>query len=607
MTILVLAAAPSRADYVTTAVPPASVSANLGTTGSQPIGVLATQDLSGDTTDLARAQRYTPGPSGYQGIFSFVVPAGLDVATASGLSLAASYYGQPKSCQRWTFQVRDYAASSWLTLGYNDGASYHHWKPLSFPLSGDLSRFVSASRVMQVRYTTYSAADSSDLDWLVFQVTTYVPPTTEANPQIPVGPGFTDVSPHQVVRTLGNVVYTVAPDCTSYPECPNSAIHVRKANQPGTPTSFTELDAAHAPGGGVGQPAVGLDGQGRIHVIWNKRSGYTKYATFDTSTGLWSSSESLGASGWTDFTQGEEGTALAIDAAGIPHAVWSARTGPNSRLRLKYARRLATGWEAPIDVADVVDCNPASDYCNAWHPDARVRGERRPLPGVAQRHLRLPERRAHPGAEAPRERHLAAVGGDPGHRADRDRPGTVDDRDRGRCRPPHVLRRRQPHPLLVPGRERLARRSAAGLAGHPQPGARTGRCGWRPDLRPRHAGADRLEGRAPSRPRIGPERELARTSPARSPRSHPLPGGLTPSPTHPTAARVGPIGWRAALRRGRGTDRSVSSPAFHRHDHPARTHSREGSRPPLHTQRPLAWGRSAGGPRSVAAEDRTGA
>ncbi len=39
---------------------------------------------------------------------------------------------------------------------------------------------------------------------------------------------------------------------------------MRKANQPGTPTSLTELDAAHAPGGGVGQPAVGLDGAGRI-------------------------------------------------------------------------------------------------------------------------------------------------------------------------------------------------------------------------------------------------------------------------------------------------------------------------------------------------------
>lgn len=361
-----LIASVSRADYVTTTLAPSSVSTSFGSTGPQPLSVLANSELTGGSTDPASAQRYTPASGGYQGVFSFVVPAGLDVSSASGLAVAASFYGQQRSVQRWTFQVRDFSAASWLTLGYNDGAAYHQWTPLAFPLTGDLARFVSAAGVMQIRYTTYSAADWSDLDLLVFRVTRYVPPA--ANHQILVGRGYSDVSPHQIVRSSAGVLYTIAPDCSAYPECPNNAIHVMKANQPGTPTSFTEMDAAHAPGGGVGQPAAGIDGQDRIHVIWNKRSGFTKYATFDTTTQLWSGAESLGSSGWIDFGQGEEGTALAVDAAGIPHAVWSARTGPNARLRLRYARRLATGWEAPTDVADVVDCNPASDYCNAWHP-----------------------------------------------------------------------------------------------------------------------------------------------------------------------------------------------------------------------------------------------
>lgn len=188
------------------------------------------------------------------------------------------------------------------------------------------------------------------------------------NRQIPSGQGYTDVSPHQIVRTSANVIYTVTPTCADYPDCPNNAIRVHKGNQPGTPTAFLEVDAAHAPGGGVGQPAVAIDGTNKIHVIWNKRTGSMRYATFDTTTDLWSAAESLGTSGWTDFGQGEQGTALALDASGTPHAVWSTRTGINNRLRLKYARRLAGGWETPIDVADVVDCNPASDYCNAWHP-----------------------------------------------------------------------------------------------------------------------------------------------------------------------------------------------------------------------------------------------
>ncbi len=363
---LAIGASTARADYVTTSVAPSAVATSLGSTGAQPLSVLATQDLTGTSTDLALAQRYTPSIFGYQAVFSFTLPSDLDVGSASGLALAANFYGQPRSAQRWTFQVRDFSASSWLTLGYNDGVTYHQWTPLTFTLSGDFSRFVNAAGVMQIRFTTYSSMDWCDLDLLVFRVTRYVPPT--ANHQIPVGRGYSDVSPHQLVRTSGGVLYTVTPDCSAYPDCPNNAVHVMKADQAGTPTSFTELDAAHAPGGGVGQPAVALDGQDRIHVIWSKRSGYTKYAAFDTVTGLWSSAESLGSSGWTDFGQGEEGTALAVDASGVPHAVWSTRTGPNARLRLKYARRLASGWEAPVDVADVVDCNPASDYCNAWHP-----------------------------------------------------------------------------------------------------------------------------------------------------------------------------------------------------------------------------------------------
>ncbi len=191
---------------------------------------------------------------------------------------------------------------------------------------------------------------------------------TSTNHQLVVGRGYTDVSPHQLVRTSANVIYTVAPDCASYPTCPNNAIHVFKAKAAGTPTGFTEKDAAHAPSGGVGSPAVGIDGSDRIHVIWNKSTGTTKYSVFDTTTDTWGTNEVLGSSGWTDFTQGQEGTALAIDATGIPHAVWTQRSGPNNSFRLVYQRRLSSGWETPIDVADVVDCNPPSSYCSAWHP-----------------------------------------------------------------------------------------------------------------------------------------------------------------------------------------------------------------------------------------------
>jgi len=44
------------------------------------------------------------------------------------------------------------------------------------------------------------------------------------NRQIASGQGYTDVSPHQIVRTSSNVIYTVTPTCADYPECPNNAI-----------------------------------------------------------------------------------------------------------------------------------------------------------------------------------------------------------------------------------------------------------------------------------------------------------------------------------------------------------------------------------------------
>ncbi len=189
-----------------------------------------------------------------------------------------------------------------------------------------------------------------------------------SNHQIAWGQGYSDVSPHQIVRTTANIIYTVAPTCADYPDCPNNVIRVHKGNQAGTPTAYTELDAAHAPGGGVGSVAVAIDGQDKIHVLWHKRSGTMRYAVFDTATSAWGTAESLGSTGWTDFGQGEEGVGIALDSSGIPHAVWNTRTGINNRLRIQYARRPSTGWTTPVEVSDVVDCNPASDYCNAWHP-----------------------------------------------------------------------------------------------------------------------------------------------------------------------------------------------------------------------------------------------
>ncbi|MBK7973815.1 MAG: hypothetical protein IPK07_11290 [Deltaproteobacteria bacterium] len=179
-----------HASYVTGNIAPTSVATSKGSTGAQSLSVLLTKDLTGTTTDLGKAQRYTPVSSGYQSIFSFKVPADVDVTSASGLALTANFYGELKKTQRWTFQVRDFKAKSWITLGYNDVAAARTWKVLTFGLAGDFSRFVDSSRTMQVRYSATTGVATSDLDQLVFAVTKYVadpppPPTPEPTP-VPV-------------------------------------------------------------------------------------------------------------------------------------------------------------------------------------------------------------------------------------------------------------------------------------------------------------------------------------------------------------------------------------------------------------------------------------
>jgi hypothetical protein len=176
-----------------------------------------------------------------------------------------------------------------------------------------------------------------------------------------VGPGFSDVSPHQLVRTSGNVLYVVAPTCDSYPGCPNNTLRVYKANQAGTPTGFTERDSAHRPSG-VGSTAVAIDGADTIHVAWTDRGGTVDYRTFATSTDTWGATTSLGATNWTTFGQGDEGVALALDGMGIPHVAYTAVAG--GIRRVAYVSKAGGAWSA----ATTIDDAPFGPNQGAWHP-----------------------------------------------------------------------------------------------------------------------------------------------------------------------------------------------------------------------------------------------
>ncbi|MBI5533340.1 MAG: hypothetical protein HY898_11525 [Deltaproteobacteria bacterium] len=185
-----------------------------------------------------------------------------------------------------------------------------------------------------------------------------------ANHALEVGPGFTDVSPHQLVRTKAGVLYAFAPECSSYPACPSNALRAYRGAVEAAPGTFALADAAHQPRGDIGTAAVAIDGADKVHVLFTERSdgGSAKYAVFDTASDTWGGAEVIESTGWTTFGQGDEGAAIAVDAAGTPHAAWTYSSG--GALHVHWAMRTAGRWSLPSQLDDA----PLAPNHNTWHP-----------------------------------------------------------------------------------------------------------------------------------------------------------------------------------------------------------------------------------------------
>ena len=193
---------------------------------------------------------------------------------------------------------------------------------------------------------------------------------------VDVGPGTTDGSPRQIVRTSKDVLYVVAPNGTVYtPTAPTTTrLLVWAANRPGTPTSFSRQDLAHTPGGGVNSSASAIDGADQIHSVWIV-PGQARYGVFDTATGLWQGIRTLEATNWTNYGQGDEGAAVAADASGNPYAVWTVMDqAGHLHLHLAVAKGGVFGRPTQVDDVDQnggarhpsVGFAPNGDFVVAW-------------------------------------------------------------------------------------------------------------------------------------------------------------------------------------------------------------------------------------------------
>jgi chitodextrinase len=189
--------------------------------------------------------------------------------------------------------------------------------------------------------------------------------TGDAFKLVAVGPGYVHASTREVVRTSGGRVYIFAADDTAQRQGTGpGTIHAWKADQPGIPTSFTEVDAANRPIGPagttnvVGSPDVRLDRAGIVHRIYTREADASVvYRTFSTVTDSWGATEVI-ATGVpvpysTTFHKRNTSNAIILDANDVPHVVYIAGTS------VVYRNRVGGTWSAPVTLATVPAGKPS--------------------------------------------------------------------------------------------------------------------------------------------------------------------------------------------------------------------------------------------------------
>jgi hypothetical protein len=156
-----------------------------GQVSPQPLTVLAAQDQSGTVDTWSNYLEFSPGTD-LQATFTFTLPAAVAPDQLASLTLLGNYKGQAKSRQSWSFQLYDVARARWVTIGDNQAAKSWVWSPLAFAPTGTAANFVGANRELSLRFTTKTAVDNCDLDYLALSYTTSGT-TTPPPPPAPTG------------------------------------------------------------------------------------------------------------------------------------------------------------------------------------------------------------------------------------------------------------------------------------------------------------------------------------------------------------------------------------------------------------------------------------
>jgi hypothetical protein len=149
---------------------PKSLRTQSGTASTTPVSALNTQDQSGSQDSWTKYVEFYGHTNAYRGVFAFDV-SGIDASSVSTYSLDVNFKGPQASAQVWEFEFYIPASDSWVLAGDNTDAASWTWTELSFCGINSFAALV-ADGTLQVRYSSVTVADDSDLDFLAITVTT---------------------------------------------------------------------------------------------------------------------------------------------------------------------------------------------------------------------------------------------------------------------------------------------------------------------------------------------------------------------------------------------------------------------------------------------------
>lgn len=213
-----LAPAAARAASVTL-VPGAYVSTVGGDSAQPPASSLALLDQSGSNEDWNKYVEFIPAKAAnYAGYQSYTLPAAVAPASLSAIELNVNYHGPAGARQRWIWQIYNWKAQAYVTLGSNrDAPDWGDWTLLRFAASGELADYVRPKDGrIRVQLLSSNTSDVCDIDYSALLVT-YGGGAAVAAPVYYVAPYGNDADNGSQLapwRSIGRAVGAVNPGDT---------------------------------------------------------------------------------------------------------------------------------------------------------------------------------------------------------------------------------------------------------------------------------------------------------------------------------------------------------------------------------------------------------